>query len=129
MTKRGRKGAGKCYDHQQMFDSLEEAVAAMKTEFLGTKWKRLNTYNNVIWYECSKCDKRAKIISSRVDNGVGPVQLHVDATFFNDAHQHMHPDDNNEDGVQALSDEYVQKIFSMRANSEFFNYLFLPFKA
>jgi hypothetical protein len=42
MTKRGRKGAGKCYDHQKMFDSLEEAVAAMKTEFLGTKWKLLN---------------------------------------------------------------------------------------
>ena len=114
--KRGRKGKGKMYVPHHEFATLPEALVTLKGEFLGTKWNKLNTCNNVVWFQCKGCELRCKLIVPE-DAGTS-VALHINADFMNENGEHTHenvgsivPIGNN------LPSSYIARIKELRAQS------------
>ena len=90
---------------------MREAMNALAGEYLGTRWRKLNTCNNVVWFVCTGCELRCKIVLNRL-NDIATV--HIDEGFLNSNRQHQH-EQKDEDKAYGLPQRYIDRIKELRA--------------
>ena len=85
------RGKGNSYIHHQWFESLAEAQLVLQDEYLEARWRKLNTFNNVCWYQCKgkDCEMRCKLIVSK-DEDDTKVALHINVDFLS---KHAHSEE------------------------------------
>jgi len=102
--KRGRSGIkGRIYQLTEIsYDNEEIAIEKLKNEdVFGGKWKKLNSYDGTIWYQCKRCEKRLKLTT----NDLKQINIHVEQNTLNQEGIHEHNNDDNE-----ISDEIKDEI-------------------
>jgi hypothetical protein len=108
---RGRSGIkGRIYQLTEIsYDNEEIAIEKLKNENLfGVKWKKLNTYDGTIWYQCKKCEKRIKLTI----NNLKQINVHVELNTLNQEgiHEHNRTNESDEDDDYNVGSEISDDI-------------------
>jgi len=77
------------------------------------KWLRGNTIRNVIWYKCSKCDKKLKVQPNKLESH---CTVFINRVYYNESAEHEE-DEVIEKVTIGLPDSVKQKIIEFESLS------------